>query len=59
MKHYNKKRRSTKLYVPYYFCVVNAAAGLGILSCLAGLRFSTWKPERENVAVGPVSEAGG
>jgi cellulose synthase/poly-beta-1,6-N-acetylglucosamine synthase-like glycosyltransferase len=51
-------RRWRLVYVPYYFCVVNAAAGLGILTCLLGLRFSTWKPEREPTAMSPAEASG-
>ena len=30
----------------FYFCVVNAAAFLGIVNCIFGRRISTWQPER-------------
>lgn len=34
------------IYIANYFCVVNAAAGLGILGFLFGRRITTWSPER-------------
>lgn len=32
--------------VCYYFCVVNMAAGLGVLATVCGYRFATWTPQR-------------
>ncbi len=37
------------IYIANYFCVVNAAAGLGLLNVLFGKSVSTWKPERDGV----------
>jgi cellulose synthase/poly-beta-1,6-N-acetylglucosamine synthase-like glycosyltransferase len=34
------------LWVPYYFCLVNAAAAAAVLSVLGGLRFERWDPAR-------------
>lgn len=34
------------IYIANYFCVVNAAAGLGLLNFLFGKSVSTWNPER-------------
>lgn len=39
-------RRFRVVYVPFYFCLVNAAAAVGVLSFLAGRRIATWQPER-------------
>ncbi|MEO1993936.1 MAG: glycosyltransferase family 2 protein, partial [Planctomycetaceae bacterium] len=35
------------VYILAYFCLANAAAGLGILTFLLGRRFRTWTPERQ------------
>jgi cellulose synthase/poly-beta-1,6-N-acetylglucosamine synthase-like glycosyltransferase len=32
------------LWIPYYFCLANAAAGLAVLSLFARVRFATWEP---------------
>jgi hypothetical protein len=32
--------------VAYYFCLVNLAAALAVLSLVGGVRFETWKPRR-------------
>ncbi len=34
------------VYVAYYFCMVNVAAAMGILTSFGGARFVTWTPER-------------
>jgi hypothetical protein len=34
-------------YVPFYFCLANAAALLGLLSLLRGERITVWQPQRE------------
>lgn len=39
-------KRIRPVSVAYYFCLVNLAAGLGILATLTGRRFSTWTPQR-------------
>jgi hypothetical protein len=36
--------------VPYYFCFVNAAAFLGVLSILRGKRTGAWATRSENSA---------
>lgn len=36
--------RAKVLYVPYYFCFVNAGAFLGLLSILRGNRVNAWAP---------------
>lgn len=38
--------RARPLWVPYYFCLVNAAAAIAVLSVLGGLRFERWDPAR-------------
>ena len=38
------------LYGPFYFCLANAAATLGVLSLLRGERISVWQPQRETDA---------
>ncbi len=32
------------LWIPYFFCLANGAAGLAVLSLLAGMRFERWEP---------------
>jgi cellulose synthase/poly-beta-1,6-N-acetylglucosamine synthase-like glycosyltransferase len=39
--------RARPLWIPYYFCLVNAAAAIAVLSLLGGLRFERWEPARE------------
>ena len=39
--------RVRPLWVPYYFCLVNAAAAIAVLSVLRGLRFEKWDPARQ------------
>jgi cellulose synthase/poly-beta-1,6-N-acetylglucosamine synthase-like glycosyltransferase len=41
--------RARILAVPFYFCLVNAAAGAAVLSLLRGTRFRVWQPERDAV----------
>jgi cellulose synthase/poly-beta-1,6-N-acetylglucosamine synthase-like glycosyltransferase len=36
--------RLKPLWVPYFFCLANAAAALAVLSLLAGVRFELWEP---------------
>jgi cellulose synthase/poly-beta-1,6-N-acetylglucosamine synthase-like glycosyltransferase len=36
--------RLKPLWVPYFFCLANAAAALAVLSLLAGVRFERWEP---------------
>lgn len=37
------------IYIANYFCIVNAAAGLGIIGFLFGKRVAIWNPERVEV----------
>jgi cellulose synthase/poly-beta-1,6-N-acetylglucosamine synthase-like glycosyltransferase len=39
--------RARPLWVPYYFCLVNAAAAVAVVSVLGGLRFERWNPARQ------------
>jgi hypothetical protein len=39
-------------YVPYYFCLINYASLLGILSYYRGQTFTMWQTVREPSAVG-------
>ncbi len=39
-------RRLKPVYIAYYFCLVNAAAGWGVVTYLMGRRFVTWTPVR-------------
>jgi cellulose synthase/poly-beta-1,6-N-acetylglucosamine synthase-like glycosyltransferase len=43
------------LWVPYYFCLANAAAGAAVVSVLAGVRYTEWEPDRG----GPAAAAAG
>jgi hypothetical protein len=36
--------RLKPLWIPYFFCLANIAAGLAVLSLLAGVRFERWEP---------------
>jgi cellulose synthase/poly-beta-1,6-N-acetylglucosamine synthase-like glycosyltransferase len=45
--------RARPLWIPYYFCLVNGAAAIAVLSVLGGVRFETWEVARE--ARGPVA----
>jgi cellulose synthase/poly-beta-1,6-N-acetylglucosamine synthase-like glycosyltransferase len=45
--------RARPLWIPYYFCLVNLAAAIAVLSVLRGVRFETWEVARE--ARGPVA----
>lgn len=36
--------RLKPLWIPYYFCLANAAAALAVLSLLVGVRMTTWEP---------------
>jgi cellulose synthase/poly-beta-1,6-N-acetylglucosamine synthase-like glycosyltransferase len=38
------------VYLAYYFCLVNLAALVGVLKCLAGYRVATWNPERTSTS---------
>jgi cellulose synthase/poly-beta-1,6-N-acetylglucosamine synthase-like glycosyltransferase len=39
--------RARPLWIPYYFCLANAAAGIAVLSVLGGVRFERWEVARE------------
>ena len=39
--------RAKPLYVPYFFCLGNVAAGLAVLTLLRGERFERWEPGQE------------
>ena len=45
------------IYIANYFCVVNAAAGLGLLNFLFGKSVSVWNPERVEEGAGTTTEA--
>ncbi|WP_339911732.1 glycosyltransferase family 2 protein [Symmachiella dynata] len=45
------------IYIANYFCVVNAAAGLGLLNVMFGKSVSTWNPEREETQPSVVTSA--
>jgi cellulose synthase/poly-beta-1,6-N-acetylglucosamine synthase-like glycosyltransferase len=36
--------RLKPLWIPFFFCLANAAAALAVLSLLAGVRFERWEP---------------
>jgi cellulose synthase/poly-beta-1,6-N-acetylglucosamine synthase-like glycosyltransferase len=36
--------RLKPLWIPYYFCLANAAAALAVLSLVVGVRVTTWEP---------------
>ena len=44
--------RLKAFYAPFYFCLANAAALLGLLSLLRGERITIWQPQREVTQVG-------
>jgi cellulose synthase/poly-beta-1,6-N-acetylglucosamine synthase-like glycosyltransferase len=53
--------RARPLWIPYYFCLVNAAAGIAVLSVLGGVRFERWEVAREArkpVALHPAGSEG-
>jgi cellulose synthase/poly-beta-1,6-N-acetylglucosamine synthase-like glycosyltransferase len=53
--------RARPLWIPYYFCLANAAAGIAVLSVLGGVRFERWEVAREArkpVALHPAGSAG-
>jgi cellulose synthase/poly-beta-1,6-N-acetylglucosamine synthase-like glycosyltransferase len=39
--------RARPLWIPYYFCLVNAAAAIAVLSVFGGVRFERWEVARE------------
>jgi cellulose synthase/poly-beta-1,6-N-acetylglucosamine synthase-like glycosyltransferase len=39
--------RARPLWIPYYFCLVNTAAAIAVLSVLGGVRFERWEVARE------------
>jgi cellulose synthase/poly-beta-1,6-N-acetylglucosamine synthase-like glycosyltransferase len=38
--------RARPFWIPYYFCLVNTAAAIAVLSVLRGVRFETWEVAR-------------
>jgi hypothetical protein len=44
--------RSKLLYVPFYFCMANAAALLALVHFLRGQRLTLWQPQRHDAWVG-------
>lgn len=34
------------IYIPYYFCMINYASLLAIVSYIGGKRYTTWRPQR-------------
>jgi cellulose synthase/poly-beta-1,6-N-acetylglucosamine synthase-like glycosyltransferase len=52
MLRHTKWGRLKFFYVPFYFCLVNAAALLGMLSLLKGDRITVWQPQRDITQVG-------
>lgn len=47
--------RAKPLWVPYYFCLANAAAGLAVLSLVRGVRYERWEPSRREPGEAPSS----
>jgi hypothetical protein len=43
----NRFGRVKLFYVPYYFCLANVAALLGVLSRMMGKRVVVWQPRGE------------
>jgi cellulose synthase/poly-beta-1,6-N-acetylglucosamine synthase-like glycosyltransferase len=39
--------RARPVWIPYYFCLVNAGAAIAALAVLRGLRFEKWEPSRQ------------
>lgn len=39
--------RARPLWVAYYFCLVNLAAAIAVLSVMGGVRFERWSPTRD------------
>jgi cellulose synthase/poly-beta-1,6-N-acetylglucosamine synthase-like glycosyltransferase len=42
----NRDKQPSLLRVPFYFCVVNFAAGVGLLEALGGKSYTTWTTSR-------------
>jgi len=42
--------RLKPVYVPFYYCMANLAAGVALLQLLAGRRIELWQPQRHPVA---------
>jgi cellulose synthase/poly-beta-1,6-N-acetylglucosamine synthase-like glycosyltransferase len=40
--------RRRVFWVPYYFCLANAAAAAAVASIVAGVRYTEWEPDRES-----------
>lgn len=47
--------RSRPLYVPFFFCLANAAALVAIINVIRGQRITRWEPQRHAAAVAPVA----
>jgi cellulose synthase/poly-beta-1,6-N-acetylglucosamine synthase-like glycosyltransferase len=47
--------RRRLFWVPYYFCLANAAAGAAVVSVLRGVRYTTWQPDRAPASATAVS----
>ncbi|HEX8148586.1 MAG TPA: glycosyltransferase family 2 protein [Pyrinomonadaceae bacterium] len=47
-----RRGRSKVLYVPFYFCLANAAALFAVFSLLRGERITVWQPQREMTQAG-------
>jgi cellulose synthase/poly-beta-1,6-N-acetylglucosamine synthase-like glycosyltransferase len=50
--------RLKPLWIPYFFCLANAAAALAVLSLLLGVRFTTWEPAATRQRAGGVASGG-
>ena len=47
-----RRGRAKVFYGPFYFCLANIAALLGMLSLLRGERITAWRPDRETTEAG-------
>jgi cellulose synthase/poly-beta-1,6-N-acetylglucosamine synthase-like glycosyltransferase len=47
-----RRGRLKVLYVPFYFCLANAAALVAVCSLLRGERITVWQPQREMTQAG-------
>ena len=41
-----RARQSALLRVPYYFCLVNVAASIGLIQAMGGKSYTTWTTSR-------------
>ena len=44
--------RVKPVYIPFYYCMANLAAGVALLQLLAGRRIELWQPQRHPAAAG-------